>query len=180
MKFGERVKTLRIQRGLSQEELADKIGYKDRSSVAKIENGTRDVPRPVVMKLAEALGVDAAALMRDDELNKSINVKSCDAAASNNSTDIKPYDRPGPKNIFRCIPNENILIEKFELIIHKNRDFAEDFVNNTEKFYRFWDLRIDELSYTHADQLLHMYMQLDPEKRELALSLIAVLLHSKL
>ena len=76
MKFGERVKTLRIQRGLSQDELARKIGYKDRSSIAKIENGTRDVPRPVIIKLANALSVDASTLMRDDELARIVRRQS--------------------------------------------------------------------------------------------------------
>ena len=39
-KVYENIKKLRIERGLSQEELARRTGYTDRSSIAKIENGS--------------------------------------------------------------------------------------------------------------------------------------------
>lgn len=60
--IGERVKKLRAERGLSQEELAKQLGYKSKSSVAHIENG-RDIPRSTIATLADALGTNPAFLM---------------------------------------------------------------------------------------------------------------------
>lgn len=63
MTFGERVRIKRKEIGMTQLELAERLGYKDRSSVARIESGERDVPRPTIIALANALGVTPAYLM---------------------------------------------------------------------------------------------------------------------
>ena len=39
MTTGDKIKQLRLERGLSQQELAAELGYTDRSSIAKIEAG---------------------------------------------------------------------------------------------------------------------------------------------
>lgn len=62
MTIGDRVKKCRIEKGLTQSELAAKLGYKSKSSVAHIENG-RDIPRSMVVMLADALDTSPAYLM---------------------------------------------------------------------------------------------------------------------
>lgn len=62
MSIGDRVKLLREQKGMTQEELATKLGYKSKSSVAHIEKG-RDIPRSMVVTLADILGTTPAYLM---------------------------------------------------------------------------------------------------------------------
>ncbi len=59
----ENIKALREKQGLSQETLAEKIGYKDRSSIAKIEAGLVDLSQSKIAAFAEALGVTPAYLM---------------------------------------------------------------------------------------------------------------------
>lgn len=59
---GERVKELRTAKKMTQEELAKKLGYKSKSSVAHIENG-RDIPRQMVATLASLLDTNPAYLM---------------------------------------------------------------------------------------------------------------------
>lgn len=54
------IKKYRNQRDMSQAELARKTGYNDRSSIAKIENGSVDLPLDKVELFAEALGVSSA------------------------------------------------------------------------------------------------------------------------
>ena len=66
MTIGERVKNARIKKGLTQEELAHKLGYKSRSSVNKIEL-ERDIPRSMIVKIAEILDVTPAYLMGWEE-----------------------------------------------------------------------------------------------------------------
>lgn len=66
MTIGERVKSARIKKGFTQEELAHKLGYKSRSSINKIEM-ERDIPRSMIVKLAEILEVTPAYLMGWEE-----------------------------------------------------------------------------------------------------------------
>jgi transcriptional regulator with XRE-family HTH domain len=66
MEIGDRVKMLREQQGMTQEELAHKLGYKNKSSVAHIEKN-RDIPRSMVVQLAEILGTTPCYLMGWEE-----------------------------------------------------------------------------------------------------------------
>lgn len=66
MELSEKVRIRREQLGLSQEELAMRMGYKSRSSINKIETG-RPVTQKIIARLAEALGVSIPYLMGWDE-----------------------------------------------------------------------------------------------------------------
>ena len=68
MTIGERIKARRIELGLTQEEVAFKLGYKSRSSVNKIEL-SRNPPIKMVEKFAEVLSCEPSYLMgwEDDE-----------------------------------------------------------------------------------------------------------------
>ena len=59
----ENIKCLREKRGFSQEELATMVGYKDRSSIAKVEAGLVDLSQSKIAAFADALGVTPAQLM---------------------------------------------------------------------------------------------------------------------
>lgn len=73
MTIGDRVRLLRKQKGMTQLELAEKMGYKSKSSVAHIENG-RDIPRAMVVTLADILETTPSYLMgwEDEKPNASI------------------------------------------------------------------------------------------------------------
>jgi transcriptional regulator with XRE-family HTH domain len=53
----------RKRAGLTQEELAARVGYKTKSAINKIELGSRDLPQKKIMQFAEALGTTPAVLM---------------------------------------------------------------------------------------------------------------------
>lgn len=61
--LGKKIKEARKALNLSQEELATKLGYTDRSTIAKIEAGHSDLTQPKIQKFAEALNVSPAYLM---------------------------------------------------------------------------------------------------------------------
>lgn len=69
------IKRLRILRNMSQAELARLTGYTDRSSIAKIENGSVDLSLSKIEVFADALGVEPGELM-GDEWESSILYKS--------------------------------------------------------------------------------------------------------
>lgn len=59
----DRIRERRIQLGLSQEDLAIKMGYKSRSTINKIESGAVDIARNKIEKFAEVLNTTPAYLM---------------------------------------------------------------------------------------------------------------------
>lgn len=59
--IGERIKEARLRAGLSQTELAARLGY-SKSAINKVEKGTRDIPRAAVDRYASVLGVTSAYL----------------------------------------------------------------------------------------------------------------------
>lgn len=61
--LGQRIADLRKRQGLTQEELAHRIGYKSKSAINKIELGGRDLPQKKIAAIARALGVSPAVLM---------------------------------------------------------------------------------------------------------------------
>lgn len=57
VEVGNRIKQLRLERDMSQDELAKRSGYGSRSTINKIELGINDVPQSKIKAIAEALGV---------------------------------------------------------------------------------------------------------------------------
>lgn len=56
------IKTLRLENGWSQSELAKRAGYKDRSAIAHIEDGSVDLPQSKIQLFADIYGVTPARL----------------------------------------------------------------------------------------------------------------------
>ena len=69
LEFGRRVKDRREQIGMTQEELAERLGYKHKTSVSKIEKGIAEVPSSMVVKIAQALGMSVQQLMGKEQIN---------------------------------------------------------------------------------------------------------------
>ena len=63
MTIGERIRDRRTELGMSQEELALKIGYKSRSSVNKIEKNERELTQSKIKAVADALKTTPAYIM---------------------------------------------------------------------------------------------------------------------
>lgn len=63
MKIGERIRLRRMELGWSLQELADRMGYANKSTVARIETGKIDPPQSKVVKFAETLNTSVADLM---------------------------------------------------------------------------------------------------------------------
>ena len=67
MTIGDRIKQRRMELGMSQEELAHKLGYKSRSSVNKIELGGQNLTQKKIKKIADALDTTPDYIMGWDE-----------------------------------------------------------------------------------------------------------------
>ncbi|WP_329758309.1 LexA family protein [Allisonella histaminiformans] len=65
MFIGNNIKRARELKGLTQDELAKRMGYKSRSTIARIENGDNDVSQSKLKKFAEILDVSIDFLLDD-------------------------------------------------------------------------------------------------------------------
>lgn len=65
MNLYNNIRRLRKARKMSQEELAKRAGYTDRSSIAKIENGGVDLSQSKIQIFADIFGVTLSELMDD-------------------------------------------------------------------------------------------------------------------
>ena len=63
MHTGDIIRALREKQGMSQEALALRLGYRDRSSIAKIETGKVDLSQSKLTELSEIFGVTVHYLM---------------------------------------------------------------------------------------------------------------------
>ncbi len=63
MSVGDNIKKRRFELRMSQQELADAMGYKTRSTIAKIESGENDVSQKKLLRFAEVLDTTAEALI---------------------------------------------------------------------------------------------------------------------
>ena len=61
--LSRRILQRRLELGLSQEELAQRMGYRSKSSITKLEKGVNDIPQSKVEEFAAALETTPAWLM---------------------------------------------------------------------------------------------------------------------
>ena len=65
MSVGVNIRKRRYELRMSQQELADAMGYKTRSTIAKIESGENDVSQKKLRRFAEVLETTVEALVSE-------------------------------------------------------------------------------------------------------------------
>ena len=77
MTIGERIKQKILEQGLSLDQLADKMGYKSKTSVFRAEQGMTDLPLSKVKEFAKVLKTTPSYLMGwEDEESKEAESKN--------------------------------------------------------------------------------------------------------
>ena len=69
----ENIKKRRLELGISQQELAEAVGYKGKSMISQIEKGSVDLSSSMINKIADALNCTASYLMGwedSEEINR--------------------------------------------------------------------------------------------------------------
>ena len=64
----ENIRQRRIELNMSQQALAEAVGYSGKSMISQVENGLIDLPITMVKKFAEVLQIDPGDLMGWDDL----------------------------------------------------------------------------------------------------------------
>ena len=81
MSVGTNIKKRRFELRMSQQDLADALGYKTRSTIAKIESGENDVTQKKLQRFAEVLDTTVEALVSGSTTLTSTSVLSVSASA---------------------------------------------------------------------------------------------------
>ena len=66
----DRIKQMREQRGMTQQDLADAMGLKSRSSISKIEKDTYNIGLDMIKRIAKVLNCDPDYLAFGNEEDK--------------------------------------------------------------------------------------------------------------
>ena len=121
----ENIRARRIALKMTQQELAQKMGYKSTSTIAKIESGENDIPQAKIAAFAKALSTTPADLMGfnfviiGDEIVECLNEPD-DTVTVTISKDkpqleelIKRLDGLSEKDLNRIVSFTNTLIDDF-------------------------------------------------------------------
>lgn len=73
--IADRIREVRLQRGMTQQELATAMGFKSRSSINKIEKDTYEISLPTLTKIAKVLNVDPDYLVFGDAEDKKAEIE---------------------------------------------------------------------------------------------------------
>jgi transcriptional regulator with XRE-family HTH domain len=65
-KLAKKLKQIRLRLGLSQGDLAKRLGVKERASISGYELGTREPSLPILLKYARLAGVSTDVLIDDN------------------------------------------------------------------------------------------------------------------
>lgn len=154
--IGKKIKEKREKIGMSQDELAEKMGYKSRSTIAKIESGVNDVVQSNIVKFAKILNTTPAYLMGwEQDTIDSISKVQIDANQYDDETEqvledfLLEISEMGfdPADITRIMDYARIIKET-----HNNsNELHNAFIDLFKKMYEL-ELSIDDLHdiYTYA------------------------------
>lgn len=105
----ENIRKRRETLGMSQNELATKTGYSDRTSISKIESGNVDLTQSRIMAFAKALNTTVSELMGWDE----------EESRSDN-------DPPEHKNVVRIAYDKNVFAANLGRLMQQNGEKQTD------------------------------------------------------
>ena len=119
MEFHKIIRSRRIALKMTQQELAQKLGYKSTSTIAKIESGENDIPQAKLVAFAEALNTTPADLMGFKNVKpvqgESANTVTCTISEGKPQLEemIRKLDSLSEKDLNRVISVIKPLIEIF-------------------------------------------------------------------
>lgn len=157
MTIGERIKQRRIELGLTQTELAHRLGNKSRTSVCTVETNKEDLTTDRIRKYAEALETTPAYLMGWEETNA--------FRRRNTFTDVETKKIKGVEiTTYKATPS----VPESEL--NELEKAYMDAITSAEILKRYSEL----LKNPQIQRLLKYAEKCDPEQIELAINVLGL------
>lgn len=111
--LGNKIKKLRLEKGLSQQQFAESLGYSHKSMINKIESGLCDMSYEKIIKLLKEYNLNASEFLDEEEIIS--NKKTLEELSLANPEKIYPL-KSGLKNVIHIKPtikNKNIIVGEF-------------------------------------------------------------------
>lgn len=118
MSVGSNIRKRRYELGMSQQELACAMGYKTRSTIAKIESGENDVSQKKLQKFSEILNIPVERLVSD---NTAAPARSLLAESSLHPKDCRHIAvvlAGGKAGIQQAVPNQFIHVKGKPILVY--------------------------------------------------------------
>ena len=132
MTIGERIKKRRTELDLSQEEVANELGYKSRTSVFKVEQGITDLPLSKVKEFAKVLKTTPSYLMGWEDKEGNLDVETLPQKEKLNYEEFMEQS----KFFFN---DENVSEEDKELFFKSLQEIFLDSLKRTKKWGIQWE-----------------------------------------
>lgn len=123
MNIGERIKERRLELGMTQEELADKVGFKTRASVSRLEGGDRNIPISKLKKLAEVLDTTIGYLMGMEDNSGTITTNIGNHNITNANTNSFNGNSGTMKEAIEFIDKDSALHTIMDLLLTHKKAF---------------------------------------------------------
>jgi transcriptional regulator, XRE family len=116
--MGEKIKDRRKALGMTQQELAEKMGFKTRSHISLIEQGERNIPVNKIKKLAKILDISPEYLVgwANDISDKTLDLNNNISKQCSNSDDVC-IDDNFVDPLMNIIQSTNLLYEENDIDI---------------------------------------------------------------
>ena len=121
MNINDRIRERRFELGMTQEELAEKMGFKTRASVSRLEGGDRNIPLSKLRKLAEVLETTVGYLMGMED---NMGVTTTNTGNHNTTTTTNYFSDCGAtKEAIEFIDKDSALHKIMDLLLTHKKDF---------------------------------------------------------
>ena len=84
------IKKRRKELNMSQQELAEAVGYKGKSMISQVEKGDVDLPESMIIKFADALQTTPSYLMGWSKIPQTVSASHLDTVAVEKATEETP------------------------------------------------------------------------------------------
>ena len=160
MTLGEKVKLKREELGLSQEELAEKMNYKSKTSIHKIEVGITDLPLSKVKELAAVLNTTPAYLMGWEDTMSVVEKKDLinkieDKRINKNLSRNQIIEKVGIKQWFNEHSSESDILKvaRYLEITTKKNQFILSFEAERNDLKNFYDWFMENTCNLNSEEI---------------------------
>lgn len=155
--IGKKIKIKREEKKWTQEELAKRMGYKTKSTIAKIESGVNDISQKNVIKFSEVLDTSIAYLMGwEDE--KEDNKK--DTVYSDIGNNIKSLRESQNITLVEMSKELSIPIEDIKAY---EKGLKEIPIEYLKMFAKYFNVSVDELISFEVDNNRTVFITKDEQ-----------------
>lgn len=148
MTMGDRIKNRRIELGMTQQELAVKMGFKTRSHISLLEQGDRNIPISKIKNLANALEVSPEYIMGWEDNAGTITTNIGDHNITNANTNSFNGSSGTTREAIEFIDKDSALHKITDLLFTYKKEFKKS------------DL---EFLRTNIDYFIKEYQDTDPK-----------------